>query len=153
MNGRSPVAGEVAERRRRRAAAQQTFDTIAAEYVDAPEVSRAVMFGSNGLRCRDSFFAFVGRDGDLIVKLPAGDASALVAEGQATAVRVGRHAAREWVGVPHPEDRGGIDRWRELMAAAHRYVSGLRPTSGRGIRPPVVVPATVHGARAAAMTI
>jgi len=59
------------------------------------------MVGSNGLRCRDSVFAFVGRDGNLIAKLPAAHAP-LVAEGKATAILAGRQTTREWVGIPSP---------------------------------------------------
>jgi len=57
----------VTERRLRRRAAQQRFDELAVDYLDLPGVSRATMFGSNGLRVEARFFAFVGRDGQLIV--------------------------------------------------------------------------------------
>lgn len=51
-------------------------------------------------RSQGKFFAFVGADGGLIVKLPAEAAAGLVAEGTATPVRAGRHADREGVTVP-----------------------------------------------------
>lgn len=38
------------ERRQRRRAAQQRFDDLAVDYLDLPGVSRATMFGSDGLR-------------------------------------------------------------------------------------------------------
>ena len=89
------------------------------------------MFGSNGLRCRDSAFAFVGRDGNLIAKLPAAHAP-LVAEGKATATLAGRQTTREWVGIPSPGDgRGRMQECRDLIAASHRYVSLLGPSPSR----------------------
>jgi len=125
------VTNDVAQRRRRRAAAQQIFDAIAIEYFDLPEISRGAMFGSNGLRCLDRFFAFVGRDGDLVVKLPAAHAAGLVAEGQAAAIRAGGHTTREWVGIPNRDGDDSPQGWREFIAASHRYVSMLRPSSGQ----------------------
>ncbi len=118
-------ATEATERRRRRAAAQEVFDGLAAAYLDLPEVSRAPMFGSNGLRCHDRLFAFVGGDGEMIVKLPAAQAAGLVADAQAVAVRIGRQRAREWVAIPGGATPGGTEAWRDAMAAAYRYASAL----------------------------
>jgi hypothetical protein len=66
----SPVTKDVTETppETRRGAA---WFSEAVEFIALPEVSPAAMFDSNGLRCRDTFFAFVGRGGDLIVNLPA----------------------------------------------------------------------------------
>lgn len=82
------------------------------------------MFGSDGLRCRGTFFAFIGADGGLIVKLPAEVATALVDDGAATRVRAGRNATREWVRIPEPSDGNGGQPWRKLIAQAHRYAAG-----------------------------
>lgn len=109
---------ERAARRRLRATGQQSFDEIAGPLVDAPEVSRGNMFGSNGLRYRGKFFAFVDGDGQLLVKLPAMTAAELRDAGRATAVRVGRHPAREWVAVPM--DGGDEPGWGQLLSAALR---------------------------------
>lgn len=111
---------EASQRRSRRASAQAVFDDLAAEYADRPAVGRGPMFGSLGLTASGHFFAFVGREGQLVVKLPAAHAANLVAAGEATAVRAGRNATREWVGVLLPAD-GAADRWRELIAAAYQY--------------------------------
>jgi len=105
----------------RRAAAQQVFDALALDYLDVANVSRGRMFGSEGLVVKGKFFAFVGREGQLIVKLPGPQASALVACGEATQVRAGRGTTREWVGIPTPAD-GRAGRWRDLVVAAYRYV-------------------------------
>ena len=90
--------------RRRRAAAQAVFEDLAQDYVSRPGVDRAAMFGSNGLRAGGSFFAFVGSDARLVLKLPEEQASMLRDAGTAGPVRVGRGTARGWVGVPAPGD-------------------------------------------------
>ncbi len=123
MTSGSAPATEAAERRRRRAAAQQVFDALAADYLDLPEVSRAPMFGSSGLRRHDKLFAFVGGDGELIVKVPAAHAADLVAGEQAVVVRIGRHPAREWVAIPDADAPGRTQTWRDLIATAYRYAS------------------------------
>jgi TfoX/Sxy family transcriptional regulator of competence genes len=113
------------ERRLRRAAAQRVLDELALDYVDRANVDRAPMFGSEGLRVNSKFFAFVGADGQLIVKVPAVQATALVARGEAIQVRAGRNATREWIGVPVPDDHNKAERWRALLADAYRYVGSL----------------------------
>jgi len=71
------------------------------------------------LLANGKFFAFVGRAGDLVLKLPEAQATALVEAGKASAVHAGRNATREWVSVPMPSGRRA-DRWRELLADAYR---------------------------------
>jgi hypothetical protein len=124
-------ASDVTLRRRSRAAAQEIFDVIAEEHLDRPEVTRGVMFGSNGLRWGGKLLAFLGGDGELIVKLPAEHAADLVAAGQATAVRVGRNPAREWVAVPAPDAIEHADTWRDLVTAARRYAAARQGLPGR----------------------
>lgn len=72
---------ELDPRRIRRRSAQQLFDTLALYFLTLPRVNRASMFGSNGLRINTKFFAFIGRDGQLVIKLPAAQAAALVSAG------------------------------------------------------------------------
>jgi hypothetical protein len=81
------------------------------------------MFGSEGLRSHDKFFAFVDGDGGMIVKLPAEMAAGLVADGEATPVRIGRNPAREWVSLPtvSPDD---VQPWRDALDHAYRYATG-----------------------------
>jgi len=129
----------VTERRRRRAAAQELFDTLAGDYFDLPGISRASMFGSQGLQINTKFFAFVGRDGQLIIKLPAVRAADLVATAHATAVQAGRGTTREWVGIAKAADDTAADQWRTLLADAHRYVAALT-SRDRTASPPDPVP-------------
>ncbi len=83
------------ERRLRRAAAQRLLGALALDYLDRADVNRASMFGSEGLRVNDKFFAFLGADGQLIVKVPAVQAAALVANGEADRMRAARSTTRE----------------------------------------------------------
>lgn len=112
---------DVEERRARRQRYQLVFDDLAAEITD-PDVTRAVMFGSNGLKHSGRFFAFVGGDGELITKVPQDRAAAVVADGLGTPVKIGRNPAREWVAVPlsSPDD---APTWRALLAQAQAYAS------------------------------
>jgi TfoX/Sxy family transcriptional regulator of competence genes len=115
----------LSDRRARRAAGQDVFDKLAAGFEERDGVSRGPMFGSMGLLSGGKFFAFVGRAGDLVLKLPEAQVTALVDAGEASAVRAGRNATREWVSVPL--GRQGEQRWRELMEDAYRFAA-----SGRG---------------------
>jgi len=128
---------EDGDRRARRAAAQEVFDVLAADYADLPGVGRARMFGSNGLRVGDRFFAFVGSDGELIVKLPAERAGALVDAGEASQVRIGRNPAREWVDLPRPAGHEVPEQWRDVLREAHRYAvqNAADPPSGHRAAP------------------
>jgi TfoX/Sxy family transcriptional regulator of competence genes len=111
---------EQAARRAQRAASQEVFDHLAVDYLNLPGVSQGPMFGSQGLLRNGKFFAFVGRAGDLVLKLPEHQATDLVTAGEASAVRAGRNATREWVSVPMPAGRK-LDRWRDLLRDAYQY--------------------------------
>jgi TfoX/Sxy family transcriptional regulator of competence genes len=111
---------EVAGRRARRAVAQRILDELAVEFLQRSDVRRGPMFGSQGLLRNGKFFAFVGRAGDLVLKLPEAQATQLVSQREATAVKAGRNVTREWVSVPLPPS-GGAQRWRELLGDAYAY--------------------------------
>ncbi|MEV6284847.1 hypothetical protein [Kribbella sp. NPDC051770] len=108
------------ERRR----GQELLDQLAEAYDGVPGVDRAAMFGSEALRVlsrgEPKVFAFVGREGELVVKLPGPRVKELRA-GDGREVRVGRNPAREWVGLPYSDDP---QRWRDLLAEAHAFVGG-----------------------------
>jgi TfoX/Sxy family transcriptional regulator of competence genes len=89
------------------------------------------MFGSEGLRAGSKFFAFVGAEGELIVKLPATRVAELLAAGAAEPVHIGRNPARQWAGIPYPPADDGV--WRDLLAEAHAFVAAER---GQPARPP-----------------
>src|SRR5919202_897705 len=118
----SPRADELAARRARRAAAQAVLDELAIEFLQYADVSLGRMFGSTGLLRNGKFFAFVGRAGDLVLKLPEAQAAKLVSQGQAGAVKAGRNPTREWVSVPQAAN-GSTQLWRELLADAYAYAT------------------------------
>jgi hypothetical protein len=123
-----------------RARGQRLLDELATAYDDLPDVDRTRMFGSEGLRVvprgvagptargrarqapstAPKVFAFVGREGQLIVKLPAPRVAELLAAGEAEPVHVGRNPTREWASIPYPADPA---HWRDLLAEAHAFVS------------------------------
>jgi hypothetical protein len=120
-----------------RARGQHLFDELAAAYDEVPGVDRAPMFGSEALRVGRKVFAFVGREGQLIVKLPAPKVTELLAAGEAEPVHVGRNATREWAGIPYPTDphggdgeHRGADCWRALLSEAHKFVGTGDPARG-----------------------
>jgi len=106
-----------------RAAGQELLDELVAEVTAGmPGIERAPLFGSSGVRRDGALVAFIGRGGELVVRLPEGRAQQLLASGAAREVRMGRAAAREWVAVPRPAD--GAQPWRELLAAACAHAVG-----------------------------
>ncbi|MEH0109755.1 hypothetical protein V6N00_08545 [Tersicoccus sp. MR15.9] len=108
------------------------------------------MFHAPDLRVHGKVFAFVGRDGRLIVKLPPARVRQILAAGQGDLVELGGHRMREWVGLPGAADgdalasdgadgtaddgaAGGPDidaavepRWRAAVDDACAYVRSLQ---------------------------
>jgi hypothetical protein len=111
------------DRQLRRLQAQRGFDALAEELTELPDVDRAMMFGSKGIRARGRFLAFVGAAGQLVVKLPSARVAELVAVGTGSRVRIGRNLAAEWIGVPYAPDADGGDLWRLLLLEAYRYAA------------------------------
>lgn len=102
-----------------RAEGQRALDELAEEFVGLPGVDRKRMFGSEALRVRGKVFAFVGSEGELIVKVPADEAARVVERGGGERVRIGRNPAREWIGVR------ARDEWPALTRRAFEYVGSL----------------------------
>ena len=121
--GEPPDAG--ANRRQLRAAAQAVLDQLSGDYIVRPGVESDKMFGSDGLKVNGKFFAFIGREGRLILKLPASQAADLVATGKAEPVTIGSRTTREWVGLPMPGTPGDPAEWKRALADAHRYVAAV----------------------------
>ena len=121
--GEPPDAG--ANRRQLRAAAQAVLDRLSGDYIVRPGVERDRMFGSDGLKVNGKFFAFIGREGRLILKLPASQAADLVAAGKAEPVTIGSRKTREWVGLPMPGAPGDTAEWKRALADAHSYVAAV----------------------------
>jgi TfoX/Sxy family transcriptional regulator of competence genes len=96
------------------------FDELVAALLSGPGISRKRLFGRDGLRSRDSFFAFFDRD-RLVLKLPEPLAAALVASGQAAVATDVSPTMRKWVAVSAPSSDADRSRWRDLLDEAHTY--------------------------------
>lgn len=103
------------------------LDELALAFGDDPEVSIGTMFRSPGLRVGGKIFAFLGTDGELIIKLPRERAVELVEEGTAVHVVMGERTMREWIELPARVASGSaLSLWTALAQEAHQYVSSLR---------------------------
>jgi hypothetical protein len=97
-----------------------------------PDVQDGRMLRSRGLRVPGGFFAFIGGDGRLIVKLPEEDGEALIGSGRAETVVLGGRHLREWFALPCPDDEAeGRDAWAQAAQDALEYVSSLPPRTRR----------------------
>lgn len=87
-----------------------------------PGDERGRMLRASGLRTAGSFYAFVGSDDDLIVKLPAERVTALVATGVGRPCQTGRgRPMREWV-LLTPRDEASC---ADFVAEARDFVRRL----------------------------
>jgi uncharacterized protein YndB with AHSA1/START domain/TfoX/Sxy family transcriptional regulator of competence genes len=102
--------------------ARERFDELARDHLGQPGVSPGQMFNSEGLKVHGRFFALLS-DEQLVLKVPAAQAAALVAAGDAVPFETspGRRM-KEWVVLTPPAD---LDQWRAWMADARRYVASL----------------------------
>lgn len=112
------------EDRTRRRAGERLLDDLGVDYLGRDDVTRARMFASDGLAVRGKFFAFVGRGGKLVVKLPHEEVRRRVADGTAEQVTIGNRTMREWAGLPLPAG-DGPGPWPDALAAAYAFVAGL----------------------------
>jgi hypothetical protein len=103
---------------------------MVAEGFDQPDVAMGTMFQSPGLRVGGKVFAFLGHDGELIVKLPRDRANHFVDAGTAEPVVMGKRTMREWIAFPGQEDRAAtLALWRDVAQEAHTYVDSLQQSS------------------------
>jgi TfoX N-terminal domain len=102
-------------------AARELFDQLAAEHLRRPGVSRRRMFGRDGLNVEGRFFVFLNRD-ELVVKLTAAQAEALIAVAAAFPTDLSPPMRRRWVSVPMSSPEAGQHSWRQLMADAYAHV-------------------------------
>ncbi|MFC7403795.1 MmcQ/YjbR family DNA-binding protein [Georgenia alba] len=105
--------------RSRRSRGIRALDALSERFRALPGVDGATMFGSPALKVHGKVFGFVGTEGELIVKVPADRATALVDQGVAERTRIGRNAAREWVGISLEH----AELWSGLLEESRRYVA------------------------------
>jgi len=103
---------------------QRHFDEVSVRLLrDDPDVERAHMFNSDGLRTRTNgrFFATVSGE-RLLVKLPAGRVADLVASGDGHPFHSGGRLMREWV-LLEPADEAACAAY---VDEAHGFVAAQR---------------------------
>jgi hypothetical protein len=89
-----------------------------------PPVTAGRMFNGDGVQVRGRFFAFIGRNGDLIAKLPAARVRELVSQQAGTPVVMGARTMREWVRLPV---EAGMGSWSVVLGEAYGFVSAGAP--------------------------
>jgi TfoX/Sxy family transcriptional regulator of competence genes len=100
---------------------QELFDDLTAHYLGRPEVSIGRLFRSEGLKVHGKVFAMLVTD-RLVVKIPAAQATAVVAQGRAVPFESGGgRKMREWVAL----DVAERDAWPQLVADAFAYVESI----------------------------
>jgi TfoX/Sxy family transcriptional regulator of competence genes len=104
-----------------RGAGNELLHTLVATLPPEWRVEINRMFSGQGLEVDGRFFAFVDKNGRLVVKLSQRDVVRLVDEGQAELVTMGKRTMREWAGLTQPED-GDLDRWRAAAEAAYSFL-------------------------------
>jgi hypothetical protein len=98
-------------------------ELVAALPLDPPVVPGR-MFNGDGVRVRGRFFAFIGRNGDLLAKIPAARVEELVAGQTGARVVMGSRTMREWARIPATT---GSETWRQVLAEAYTFVSAGAP--------------------------
>jgi hypothetical protein len=107
--------------------AEELFEQLAARFLADPAVTEGTGFGATpGLRVGGRIFAMLGREGELIVKLPKDRVEELVASGDGARFdpRNDGRLMKEWVTIPV---RGGPG-WQDLANEAFGFV---RSAAGR----------------------
>ncbi|MGY4860031.1 hypothetical protein [Cryobacterium sp. AP23] len=93
---------------------------LIAELPPVPPVTEGRMFNGDGVKVRQKFFAFIGRNGDLIAKLPEPRVREFVAQGSGLPVVMGTRTMREWARFPV---EAGVGTWSEVLDQAYSFVS------------------------------
>ena len=83
-----------------------------------PPVTQGRMFNGDGVKVREKIFAFIGRNGDLVVKLPQARVRDLVTSRAGDPVVMGVRTMREWVRL---SAEAGVGAWSEVLDEAYRF--------------------------------
>lgn len=101
-------------------AGRDRLDAIVADRLAGETVDQGRMFSTIGWRTGGKVFAFVGRDGDLVVKLPEERVRELVASGEGEPMTIRERTMREWAHVSPGGD------WAPLVVEAHAFLAVRR---------------------------
>lgn len=111
--------------------AEELFEQLVARFLADPAVTEGTGFGSTpGLRVGGKIFAMLGREGELVVKLPKDRVEELVASGGGARFNP-RHDGRlmkEWVTIP-------IRRSSDWQGLATEALGFVRSAAGQHRRP------------------
>jgi hypothetical protein len=110
--------------------AQELFEQLAARFLADPAVTEGTRFGATaGLRVAGKIFAMLGREGELIVKLPKDRVDELVASGDGARFdpRKDGRLMKEWVTIPVRHSPG----WQDLANEAPGFVRSAAGQRGR----------------------
>ena len=83
-----------------------------------PPVTRGKMFNGDGVKVREKIFAFIGRNGDLVAKVPESRVHELVSQHTGRPVVMGRRTMREWVRLPA---EAGVGAWSDVLDEAYQF--------------------------------
>ncbi|MCT1775014.1 TfoX/Sxy family protein [Brachybacterium sp. p3-SID957] len=107
------------------------------------DVEVGTIFRSPGLRLDGTIFAFLGFDGELIVKLPNARGQELIAAGEAAPVTMGTRTMKEWFELPSADAPDqAYQAWLPLVREALAFVRG---SGGAGQRTVTVMSAPHSG--------
>ena len=106
------------------AASVGALNALVAELPVDPPVVPGRMFNGDGVKVKGRFFAFIGRNGDLIAKIPAARVRELVAEQTGTSVVMGSRTMREWARFPV---EAGVGTWSQVLEEAYQFVLAGAP--------------------------
>ena len=106
------------------AASVGALNALVAELPADPPVVPGRMFNGDGLKVQGRFFAFIGRNGDLIAKIPAPRVRELVSQQTGAAVVMGSRTMREWARFPV---EAGVGTWSQVLEEAYAFVLAGAP--------------------------
>ena len=89
-----------------------------------PPVTHGRMFNGDGVKVHGKMFAFIGRNGDLVAKLPHDRVRDLVASRSGDPVVMGVRTMREWVRLSaeaEAEAEAGAGAWSEVLVEAYSF--------------------------------
>ncbi|WP_104162288.1 hypothetical protein [Cryobacterium sp. N22] len=83
-----------------------------------PPVTRGKIFNGDGVKVQGKVFAFIGRNGDLVAKVPESRVRELVSQHTGRPVVMGRRTMREWVRLPA---EAGVGAWSDVLDEAYHF--------------------------------